>query len=115
MEGASTLRLAPGGAATLIVRNGGTGVLTFVAVPSQPWLKAEPWQSVALGRDLGGVAAVLTIRAEAVIAAAEELSLTGEVRIEAPTATGAPLVIPVVVSGAPAQTYRSFIPGVSKD
>ena len=117
VEGASTIRLAPGGSATLTVRNTGTGLLPFLVTSSQPWLMVEPWQGIALGRDLGGVNAALTITADLVVAADEDLALAGEVRLEAATAAGSPVVIPVEVGGAGARPrpFRSFIPGLGKD
>ena len=80
----------------LTISNGGTGILSWMALTSHPWLRVSPWQSVSLGSDLGPRTSTLTITVDRSALPPGEHS--GTVEIIAPMANGSPVTINVNVT-----------------
>ena len=99
--------------ATIEVRNSGSGILSWVALPSDGWLSVDPPAGVALGAqvpctDACTRAAKLTITVNPTLLPAA--SATGTLRITSPNGTGRPVSIRVEVEA----DFEVGAPGTSR-
>ena len=99
--------------ATIEVRNAGSGILSWVALPSDGWLSVDPPAGVALGAqvpctDACTRAAKLTITVNPTLLPAA--SATGTLRITSPNGTGRPVSIRVEVEA----DFEVGAPGTSR-
>jgi len=86
----------------VVISNGGTGVLAWRAMASQPWIKLSRYQGVALGNDLNAVSSSLAISTDT--SGLPPGTYSGSVTIESLYAQGAPQTIQVIVSNYPEGT-----------
>lgn len=93
----------------IALRNSGTGLLVWMAVPSQPWIVVTPAQGIALGAELGGGSSTFIVLVDT--RGLEPGRYQGTVTVSAPFAADAPTVLNVQLT----LQDRSFAPGVGRD
>ena len=86
----------------VVIANGGTGVLTWRATASQPWVRLSRYQGVALGADLGSLSSTLTVTTDT--SGLAPGTYTATVTIESLYASGTPRVVQVLVVNYPEGT-----------
>ncbi len=86
-------------AATLTISNTGTGVLSWRATASAPWLHLSQPEGVALGPDLGERSSTLTIAVDTAALGPDAGAAT--VTIESLFATGVPVAVTVTMAAGP--------------
>jgi len=89
-------------AAALTISNTGTGVLSWRATASAPWVRLSPQGGVALGPDLGDRASTLTITVDT--AALGTGAGAATVTIESLFAAGVPAAVAVSMAAGPTPT-----------
>jgi hypothetical protein len=100
---ASSVNVTPAGTAAqeaLTVANPGSGLASWLALGSTPWISTSPLTGISLGAEHGGYSTPLTVNVDP--SGMPPGDYIGNVTVESTAAAGAPLSIPVTLHvGAP--------------
>ncbi len=103
------------GSATITIRNTGTGILSWMAIPSAPWIVASPVAGVAVGPDLSCTSSDFCERSATVTISLDPTRLPPGTNRGAVTITAPGINRSYVVAVTSVAVIRVGVPGVTRN